>query len=315
MKLLVSLCNKESAPGLADPGVYLYLVDTESCAVTPVPTAHPDLRPANGMTGLCFHDGDVIAVRQVRPNQLVRLHPRTLAVQDVWSLEQSAAGHSLLSHGGALYLVATGLDSLLRVTPPRAPTAAARGRLTPPDGGPQEDVVWRHGDGTADTIHCNSVLRHQGRLHVSGFGPRTGTLWSTAEEGFVLDVETGRVAVPSIYHPHSATDVEGLLHWCESSRSSVCNALGQRLVVPEGYCRGLHMTAERLHVGCSTGRKKSESTGQVIHATEGRGPRFAGACQVHVFERDRRDLSRCRLLRSIDLSAVGSEIYDLLPVG
>jgi hypothetical protein len=295
MKLLVSLCNKESAEGLAEPGVYLYAVDTEAGTREPVPTEHPDLMAANGMTGLCFHEGAVVGVRQRRPNQLVFLDPKTLAVEGVTSLETSMAGHSMVSRDGALYLVATGLDSLLRITP---------------EG---EAVVWQHGPGGTDSIHCNGLALHDGRLHVSGFGPKRGDLWSSAEDGFLRDVERDEIVRPGIYHPHTVSDVDGELWWCESSRMSVCNAAGQRLEVPEGYCRGLHVTADRLHVGTSTGRKKSESTGRIIEQNTETG-RHAGACQVLVYERDPDDLAACKLLRAIDLSDVGSEIYDLLPL-
>ena len=299
MKLLASICNKESAKGKRDPGVYLYEVDTESGACRPVPTEHPDLLPAKGMTGLCRHDDGYLGVRQVRPNQLVRLDPVDLRVTDVWSLERSVAGHSMVSHGGALYLVATGLDSLLRIRLPAGGCAL------------QEEVVWQHAAGRADTIHCNGLTVHAGRLHVSGFGPKQGELWSSADEGFVRDVERDEPLVRGIYHPHTALDVDGVMHWCESSRTSVCNADGERLEVPEGYCRGLVVRGDRLCVGISTGRRKSESTGKSIALNTERG-KLAGACRLHVYARAGKGLAGCRLLRSIDLSKKGDEIYDLL---
>ena len=296
MELLASICNKESATGKADPGVYLYRIDTESGAVTPVPTEHPDLEPANGMTGLCHHGGKIIGVRQQRPNQLVVLDPVSWAVEHVWSLKHSMAGHSLLSHDGSLYLVATGIDSVLRITPPTG-----------------EEVIWSHGAADADTIHCNGITLHKGSVHISGFGPKPGKLWGTAEAGFVLDVQSGERAISGIFHPHTVTDVAGELWWCESARMSVCNARGQRLTIADSYCRGLMVTDDQLIVGTSTGRKKSESTGQVLELNTARG-RLAGACRVLVFDRVGDDVADSRLKLEIDLSGRGDEIYDLLPL-
>ncbi|RKY19916.1 MAG: hypothetical protein DRQ55_09275, partial [Planctomycetota bacterium] len=189
MKLLVSLFNKGASPSLRDPGVYLYLVDSETGGVEPVPTEHPDITSANGMTGLCFHEGAVVGVRQRRPNQLVILNRESLAVEAVRTLDLSMAGHSLLSRDGDLYLAATGLNAVLRVTPDA------------------EELIWQHPDGDTDSIHCNGLAQSEGRLLCCGFGPRKGELWSSANAGFVRDVDSGEVLVSDIVHPHALTVV------------------------------------------------------------------------------------------------------------
>ncbi len=298
MKLLASLCNVHRTH--APPRTTLVEIDPEMAeAPSPVAIDHPDAGNAIGITGLARHGDLVAAVLQAAPTKIALLD-RDYKLTTMYATTMVRDGHSVASFEGKLFIVSTGTDSLVELDP-------VTGR---------ERVIWKLGTEAKDTNHLNSVIVDAGRLLVSGFGPKKGELWSSADEGFVIDVATGEKLVEPIYHPHSLVARNGHLYWCVSSGVEVMGTDGLRLDTEHGYCRGLAFAGAELFVGSSQARTRSKSTGKII-SNVGDNPAdhrlVEGGCEVlkYRFESTTRGYQRCG---SQGLDAFGGEIYDLLTI-
>ena len=294
MRCLVSICNKNVSARFRLPGTFLFEVDTDRAGIRPVPLHHPDSRAATGVNGLAHYRGGILVVPQ-NAQQLVQLDAQ-LAVSNVWDTPEVTGGHSIAIDGSKAYVVCARTDSIAEFEP----EAGAR-------------TYWRANTGGADTLHMNSAAWVDDRLYVSAFGPKAdrGGLWSSAADGYILDVAAERPIAGPIYHPHSIVSHEGELHWCESARSAVCNQSGQRLDVGRGYVRGLTMDAGLVIVGISRGRNMSVSTGRRVFVN----PFRKTECAVLVYRRGAAGLGDSALVREISLADYGDEIYDILPLG
>jgi hypothetical protein len=91
--------------------------------------------------------------------------------------------HSICTDDRSLYAVSTGTDELLQLD------LDGEGRVK------TEQVVWKPDPQTerADLLHLNDVAVIDGRLLISGFGPRPGpNPWQDARGGFVRSTPDGR---------------------------------------------------------------------------------------------------------------------------
>ena len=203
-------------------------------------------------------------------------------VKNVWPLALVQDAHSVSVARGKVYIASSGTDSVVEFEP-----------------GAAEKVLWRDNDFGEDTIHVNSVLWFQGCLYATAFGKKTGERWSSATEGYLLNLSTGQVVAEPIAHPHSATvsSAREGIYWCESTHQTVCREDGQRLQTGSGFTRGLIVTATHLYVGISKHRGA-----------------LTDPCGIRIYERRGDELKTSRLIASIDLSQYGQEIYDLLPL-
>lgn len=284
MRFLVSICNQRAEP-VRLPGTYLFEIDGNSRAVTPVPLSDPRLDACVGITGLARHGDDLLAMAQsfTEPCTLVRFST-DYRVKDVWPLALVKDAHSVTVARGKVYIASTGTDSVVEFEP----------RVC-------EEVFWRDNDFGEDTIHLNSVLWFQGCLYATAFGKKQGERWSSATEGYLLNLSTGRVIAEPIAHPHSATvslsSAREGIYYCASTHQTVCREDGQILPTGSGFTRGLIVTATHLYVGISKHRGASSDP-----------------CGVRIYERRGDDIGASRLTASIDLSQYGQEIYDLLPL-
>ena len=75
--------------------------------------------------------------------------------------------------------------------------------ILPPMGVRNPVVIWRESNLRADTHHVNSIAEWKGKLIISAFGRKFGTLWSSAFDGYIHDVTRDRRIKGGIYHPHS----------------------------------------------------------------------------------------------------------------
>jgi hypothetical protein len=80
-------------------------------------------------------------------------------------------------------------------------------------------VVWQASNFETDTHHINSIAEWQGNLIISAFGPKFGTLWSSAFDGYIHDISRDRCVKTGIYHPHSLAALGDRLYYIESYRS------------------------------------------------------------------------------------------------
>ena len=229
MKLLVSICNKGRAPAAKLPGVFLFEVDAAQGRARPIALEHRGLLPAKGVTGLAHYDGGILAVMQGAA-QLVLLDGK-YRVQRVWNVPQLKHAHSIAVAGRKAYVASTGNDSVVEFDP------ASGGK-----------VHWRHNGDETDTIHLNSLVYRAGQLYATAFGAKQGLLWSTATQGYLVNLEVGCAIVAPLYHPHSACAHQGEFYFCESSHMAVGRQNGERLAVNLGYTRGLVVTDTHLYV-------------------------------------------------------------------
>jgi hypothetical protein len=223
------------------------------------------------------------------------LDRRTCAVLDVGHPENVKDVHSVAVVDGATYLVSTGTDEVRRLP---------RGRT----GGPTE-AVWQATTAGADTHHLNSILPVDGRLLCSGFGPKAGQRWSTAIDGYVVDLNSGEIAWRGIEHPHSLTAGHDDLYIVESRRAQVRSLLRSDAFPVEGYARGLALAADGTGVaGVSRGRRVSRSLGTVENpADEGE---FTGKASLVWFKRTPGEPG-FEHVKELDLSSYGTEVYDV----
>jgi hypothetical protein len=294
MRCLVSICNKGPAGRFRAPGTFLLDVDLDRAGIRPVRLDHPRSRAELGVTGLARYQDGILLVPQ-NARQLVRLDAR-LTVSDVWDVPEVTGGHSIAVSGSKAWVVCARTDSIVEFEP---------------DSGAR--WYWRANTGGADTLHMNSALWVDDTLYLSAFGPKADPQgpWSSATNGYILDVATGRRIAGPIRHPHTLVDYDGQLYWCESAGMAVCGQSGQRLDVGRGYVRGLVIDAGHVIVGISKGRNMSVSTGRRIVARVFRQTE----CAILVYRHDTVCLANSPLVAEISLADYGDEIYDILPLG
>jgi hypothetical protein len=144
-------------------------------------------------------------------------------------------------------------------------------------------------------------------LLVAGFGKKTGQLWNSIRDGFVFNITRSEKMVSGILQPHSLAAIGDMLAYCESGRRAVRVIEAAHVQHLPGYTRGLCLAGQKLFVGTSIGRRVSKSTGILNNPNASGVP--AGQCTVSSLS-----LPSFEIEKTIDLSAYGDEIYDLLPI-
>ena len=294
MKFLISICNKKKSKQTQLKDVFLFEVSTENWQITPIKLDHLDITSANGITGLVHYQEGIVASIQTNPLKLVYLD-KHYNIKNIWTLVKVKDCHSIAVKHQKIYLASCGTDTILEFSP---------------DSG-SEKVFWKHGLGEKDIIHLNSLIWHQGELYCTAFGEKKGKLWSSASRGYLMNVFSETVILDHLYHPHSITSTSEGLFVCDSSRMAVRCSDGQKLVIGQGYIRGLCLISDYIIVGVSKGRMISRSTGKVIGNPADPGE-IAGDCKVLIFKRRGKRLEGCELIQKIDLKQYGEEIYDII---
>jgi len=162
-------------------------------------------------------------------------------------------------------VVSTSTDSVIRYT------------LSPLGvDAPQE--VWRASESGVDIHHINSIIEWDGNLVILAFGPKDGTLWASASNGYIHDITRDIRVKSGIYHPHSLCTGGERLYYCESVRGLFCSLEGPIFPLP-GYARGVCWLADDLVcVGSSIGRRVSKSTGLIANPADPGDP--TGTCSI-----------------------------------
>jgi hypothetical protein len=202
-------------------------------------------------------------------------------------------GHSVLALERSIYVISTGTDEVL-----------CYDILENSVGNPR--VVWRASDAKKDTHHVNSIAIAERDILVSAFGPKAAELWSTATNGYIHNITRDLRIKDDIYHPHSLSVRSGVIYFSDSHRNTFCTLQGERLVDLNGYTRGVTWLSDELVcLATSIGRRISKSTGLIANPAD--PGQLAGECSLLLADMNRREV-----LRSVDLSSFGPEIYDLL---
>jgi Domain of unknown function (DUF4915) len=301
MKILVSFCNLR-IPGLAA----LALLDPLSgeCRVLEPADELADLK---GITGLALSERRLYAVAQFpdpRPDgkpvgrsELLVFDRAGLRLLNREPFSVATDVHSIVWRDGALLLVSSGTDELVRLT--------LAGDLIA-----TETVFWRlEPNGLRqDTLHLNALFSAPARLLVTGFGKQTVGAGGSTRDGFIRDIASGAILASGLDQPHSPIEMGGQVVVCESRRCTVRTALASCIEGLPGYARGMCHFDGQLFVATSVGRAGSPAPDAAVDNPAGAGAP-AGLCTINQFSAD------WRLLRTIDMTAYASEIYDLLPVG
>lgn len=289
--VLVSFCNQPlAAPGVAK----LRISDGQAALVcTGLPYTEAGTRQVTGLTSWL---GTVYFVGRLGARfAIARLAP-DLTITEQYELSRVRAAHSLVATGpDEFYVVSSRTDEVIRVLiDPTAGTVVA------------EETVWEPGrPGTREDLHhLNGLTRANGRLIVAGFGER----WREVREqrrqgnttapydGFLVDLATGERLLTGLQMPHSPLMIDEHIAVCESAAEAVIvPGIGVADGLP-GYTRGLCVAGDRILVGISRARQNHPG-------------RQSDICVVVML--DRHDLT---VRGMFDVSAVGGEIYDLLPV-
>lgn len=250
--------------------------------------------PSSGMTGITMSDDLVIVSSQ--GGIIVTLDRKTLALLDKRPPQVAKDTHSILLHGGNLYAVATGLNAVVIMDLKDRKVCSERTHW----------VLSKESFGR-DVDHLNSICFHDGKLLVSGFGPKSEKLWSSAQNGFVMDVASGQKLYEGFFQPHTLTSYNGSLLICESGKCMVRDLSRGKVAVLDGYVRGLCQGPEGLYAAVSKGRTVSKSTG-LITTNPDDGGNYQGRSAIYLIDRDTFDVRK--VLETGDL-----EFYDLVIVG
>jgi hypothetical protein len=299
MQLLVSFCNQQSLDGHPPPYALAEL-DTVTHRVTPIRLCAPRIGGCAGITGLAAYQDDLLAMLQGEHGALLRLS-RQYDIKNVWPLQLVRDGHSLAVVEGMVYVASTGTDAIVEFDP----------------NSNRERICWRASLEGRDSVHLNSLHWSGGTLYATAFGKRKGSLWRTADSGYVVNIGSGQTVAGPLYQPHSATTIRGndhsALYFCESWRMAVGRDDGQKKFLAHGFTRGLLVTSTQLMVGISQGRARSRSSG-AITANLDEPIWETSECSVIICQHLDGDLGHTEPIQTIGLGAYSREIYDLLPL-
>lgn len=299
MDILISFCNTSEVPGF--PNLGLLNVASGELNILKLPKEIP----ATGITGLTIssqyiflglqHSDGGINASQSPPGLLV-FDRDNFKLLSWYRLQLVKDVHSMLlmRDEKTLLIVSTGTDDIIELVLNGSNVIS-------------EKVFLHLGNGERhDNLHVNSICEWQNEIYVSGFGPKEeGGDWSSARNGFVMNLVKGDIIVEGLEHPHSLTVIDGKLTFCESRKKALRIVGREYTNTFPGYTRGLCADRNKMYVGTSKHRKKSKSTGKKVNT----GDQQSLGCTLSIVSKN--DLS---IEKTIDLNNYAFEIYDLLPV-
>lgn len=297
--VLVSFCNVP-APYLPLLGLF----HPESATLQPLklPAATQAFK---GITGIAESDRYLYAVAQLRPREgerfttksaLLVFSRKTLDLASVYEFQGVLDGHSLALSGERMYVASSGTDQIVELEVRGAEVLSERPYLQAAQG---------H---LADMNHINGLCDSPDGLIMSAFGLRTDPSWSSATNGFILDVKRRERIRSGLQHPHSPFALGRSIIFCESRKTSVQTVAGDRRQILPGYTRGICKWGNELCVATSVGRKTSRSTGKEIENPGAAGV-VAGGCTISRIRAD--DFG---MISTFEAPLAIGEIYDLMTV-
>lgn len=248
MEVLISFCNQSG-----NFGNNLLLIDLETGKKRYL------LKNVGGFTGLAQDDEYFYALSQTSPVRIYIIKKgleKTVLEQELFKTHDP---HSIAVDKEDAYIVSTGNDSVLKYKfDKRKPSLDF------------QKILWKPEDssGEKDTYHINSIFVFDSQVYVSAFGSKKLEKWSSANEGYIMNITENRKEFDFIYHPHSIF-IEGNIfskknvYYCESSTKSVKKNNKKIIQFEKGYTRGLCVKNNYLFVGTSSCRKSSKSTGLI----------------------------------------------------
>jgi len=287
-QFLISFCNNKKKIKAQTNLIAKLEIDpkTKKAEVINLPLKFPEKLNGNGVTGMCFHQGQLAILLQRVPSTLL-FFDTNFKFSHYFELEGLKGVHSILSQDDHIFLSVTNQDRIIKVNDKN-----------------QQFEVWSENT-LEDTIHLNSICIHNNELYASAFGRKTNKLWSSAQSGFVFKVSNGKQIINNIWHPHSTFSYDNQLYCCNSSLQQVVNQQGVCFSNLPGYTRGLHIDDKLIICGTSQGRLISHSTGTRISNKSDRGA-LGGVCSINIYFKDTEHTT------SINLNKLASEIFDVI---
>ena len=292
--VLVSFCNIPEHT--TSPLVVLQIDQRKGDlnSYAPVALGFPEL--VTTATGLTFADGKIFVLFTSRANKtyVAALNENDLGPLFYYELPEVKDGHSILAIDNCLYVVSTGTDEIVCYD-------IKEKSLENPQ------IIWRASDTKQDTHHINSIVEYDGDILLSGFGTKTGQLWSTATNGYIFNITSNSFLAERIHHPHSLSIRNGEIYYSDSHRNTFCK-VGQSETIfdLQGYTRGISWLSDDLVcLATSMGRRVSKSTGLIGNAAD--PGELVGECGLllgNIFKK--------KIVGKIDLSWFGPEIYDIV---
>ncbi|RKP44550.1 DUF4915 domain-containing protein [Trinickia fusca] len=288
--LLISFCFT------SPPGFALGKLDIDSERLEWVDLAHPDYA-IHGAMGMCRYRGGYAVVLHAshdgRHLSCIGELDASLRLTRLAPLDSVRDGHSVIEHDGALLIVSSGTNQVVRVEWPH-------------DAAPREQVFFEIEPGS-DTLHMNSLQTFENKLYLSMFGNRGSSSWRDAANGRVICIDSGAAIADGLHHPHGLFVDDGALLCLASATGTIRRVAGVAGVAEprlEGYLRGIASDAHAIYVGTSRLRNRSKSTG----AKETPLVETGVGCGLHIVDK------ASGQTRWLDLSPFASEIYDLMPL-
>ena len=255
--ILISFCNVESA---AAPLLALYDVDAEQMLPLCFPEGVPYIR---GITGLAQCDRYIYVATQHRkaighaaptPREhfLLIFDRSDFSLLTRYTFQIAHDIHSICWHDGNIYVVSSGTDEVIKIHLKNHEVIGEEPFLRFAPHLPRGDMH-----------HLNGICVHDHTLVLSGFGPKNGATWSTASDGFVMDIRRREVLADKLQQPHTPTSYGSRVAFCESRRLTVSlTGRPMRRHLP-GYTRGICVAGDDLFVATSVARTISYTTGSM----------------------------------------------------
>lgn len=292
--VLISFCNNPDfgASPLLCAKIPFDWRETITCA--PVSLNFP--YPITQVTGLTKTEDRIFVVFSTKEGNwyFAALNQNDLTPLFYRELPGVADCHSILTIKNKLYIVSTGTDEVLCYDILNDVVSAS-------------SVFWQASDARKDTHHINSIIEKDGDILISAFGKKTGQFWSTATNGYIYNITKGIYVKEEIYHPHSLSVKDGRVYYSDSQNNTFCSIEDANpLFGLNGYTRGVTWLSDDLVcMASSIGRRVSKSTGLIANPAD--PGEIAGECNLIIGNIVSREI-----IKQVDLSWFGPEIYDLL---
>jgi hypothetical protein len=278
-----TLCNQATTPCVA-----LVVVDLASDDVRLVEIEIDS--PYSGATGLTStQDGGLVVCLQ-GTNDIVRFDQR---LDVVWRIQvpEIVDVHSCADDGDVLWVASTGSDSVVGLRIAGTGLELAK--------------VLACAEGRSDTLHVNSIAVCGDDLLMSYFGPGWRSRPKNTPSGAIVGLWSGKVLADGVAQPHSVVSHDGRIFVLGSYDGTIEEiAHGRRTCRAQfpGYLRGLAIGPWGAVVGVSGQRRRSRGLG-----TENADrPNFEDRCLIVHFD------PAWELVKTVDLSWLGREIYDIV---
>jgi len=293
MRVAVTFCNQRSTPRLSVCALDLETEEMQWLRVL------GDIE--SGAAGITAVDGSLLVACQ---DGGIVCYGDDLEPQALLPTRGSFDLHSMLYRADerAVYVTSTFNDTLYRYTldeTGRRVVGAEAAFCADPS---------RRG---LDLYHLNSVAEWEDDLYVSMFGTTDGDSHLGRRNGRVVRVRDGVTILDGLYHPHTLFVHGDDLFVVESQAKTVRRVGGGdpiTLTLPDGYPRGVAVdTGSTVWIGLSALRRESKSRATANVITD-------DSPLDHRTRLVQLDLTTGAIGRTIDLTPLAREIYDVFPL-